>query len=66
MTNPSTIEIPVDLAIAIKAEIERTEESLDGEFGAGRRIEQIIAEDDMPECYDALVAILNKTNPPRY
>ena len=40
-----------DFLLALREYIERVEVQIEGEFGVGRSLEELIADDDMPPLY---------------
>jgi hypothetical protein len=41
--------------------IEDTEQTIDGEWGSGRDLKELIRDKEMPELYDKLIALRNGT-----
>lgn len=51
--------LPAVLLDEIIKYIEKTEETIDGEWGLGRDLKELIRDKEMPELYDKLIALRN-------
>lgn len=54
------MEVKKELLIKIKEYIEDCQETIDGEWGSGRKTEQLIKDNAMPEIYDEIIKLLSE------
>lgn len=54
------VEVNKELLLEIKKYIEFTEETIDGEWGIGRNLQQLIKDNEMPDIYDKIIELLKE------